>query len=130
MLRGPKNFFHWLNLPKQTQEKLPSLISGGEAQRAGIVRAVINTPNVLFADEPTGALNSANSKAVLDVFSSLHNRGQSIVMVTHDKESALRGNRIVYVKDGQISGECNLDDHTAPLKRKATFETFLLEMGW
>lgn len=51
-------------------------------------------------------------------------------MVTHDKESALRGNRIVYVKDGQISGECNLDDHTDPLKRKATFETFLLEMGW
>ncbi|MDW5565711.1 ABC transporter ATP-binding protein [Streptococcus mutans] len=130
VVKRAEELFSLVNLPKQTQEKLPSLISGGEAQRAGIVRAVINTPNVLFADEPTGALNSANSKAVLDVFSSLHNRGQSIVMVTHDKESALRGNRIVYVKDGQISGECNLDDHTDPLKRKATFEAFLLEMEW
>lgn len=68
--------------------------SGGEAQRAGIVRAVINNPNVLFADVPTGALNSANGTAVLDVFSSLHEKGQSIVMVTHDKKSALRGSRL------------------------------------
>ena len=125
-----KQLFKLVNLPVQTQEKLPPLVSGGEAQRAGIVRAVINNPNGVFADEPTGALNSANSKAVLDVFSALHNSGQSIVMVTHDKESALRGNRIVYVKDGRIFGECHLHDYLDSYKRKAKFEAFLLEMGW
>lgn len=130
IVKRAKQLFELVNLPEQTQEKLPPLVSGGEAQRAGIVRAVINNPNVLFADEPTGALNSANSKAVLDVFSALHNSGQSIVMVTHDKESALRGNRIVYVKDGRIFGECHLHDYLDSYKRKAKFEAFLLEMGW
>ncbi|EHJ52563.1 ABC transporter ATP-binding protein [Streptococcus macacae] len=125
-----KELFSLVNLPEQTQEKLPSAISGGEAQRAGVIRAIINDPNILFADEPTGALNSANSKAVLDIFSSLHKKGQSIVMVTHDKESALRGNRIVYIKDGQIFGECNLGNYSQSAERKAKFESFLIEMGW
>lgn len=126
-----KQLFSLVNIPEITWKKTPSQISGGEAQRAGIVRAVINNPNVLFADEPTGALNSANGTAVLDVFSSLHGKGQSIVMVTHDKKSALRGNRILYIKDGEIYGECNLGkfdpDNT---ERKEKFETFISEMGW
>lgn len=126
-----KQLFSLVNIPEITWKKTPSQISGGEAQRAGIVRAVINHPNVLFADEPTGALNSANGTAVLDVFRSLHEKGQSIVMVTHDKKSALRGNRILYIKDGKIYGECNLGkfdpDNT---ERKEKFETFISEMGW
>lgn len=127
-----KELFSLVNIPEHTQKKLPSLISGGEAQRAGIVRAVINEPAVLFADEPTGALNSANSAAVLDVFTSLHKeKGQSIVMVTHDKKSALRGSRIIYIKDGTLFGECELggfdpDDS----ERTAKFEKFIVEMGW
>ena len=68
---------------------------------------------MLFADESTGALNSGNSDAVLDVFTKLHCNGQSIIMVTHDKKSALRGNRIIYLKDGQIFGECDLEDFPA-----------------
>ncbi|MCX4353625.1 MAG: ATP-binding cassette domain-containing protein [Lachnospiraceae bacterium] len=100
-------------MPEETQKKFSSQISGGEAQRAGIVRAVINQPEVLFADESTGALNSGNSDAVLDVFTKLHCNGQSIIMVTHDKKSALRGNRIIYLKDGQIFGECDLEDFPA-----------------
>ncbi len=126
-----KQLFSLVNIPEITWEKTPSQISGGEAQRAGIVRAVINHPNVLFADEPTGALNSANGTAVLDVFSSLHEKGQSIVMVTHDKKSALRGSRILYIKDGKIGGECHLgkfDPNNA--ERCGHFEKFLTEMGW
>lgn len=103
-----EELFSLVNIPEKTWRKTSAQISGGEAQRAGIVRAVINHPNVLFADEPTGALNSANSAAVLDGFTSLHENGQSIVMVTHDKKSALRGNRIIYIRDGKIFGECDL----------------------
>lgn len=126
-----KELFSLVNIPEITWKKTSSQISGGEAQRAGIVRAVINNPNVLFADEPTGALNSANGTAVLDVFTSLHEKGQSIVMVTHDKKSALRGSRILYIKDGEIFGECDLGrfdpDNTERIQK---FETFITEMGW
>lgn len=126
-----EQLFSLVNIPETTWKKTPSQISGGEAQRAGIVRAVINQPNVLFADEPTGALNSANGTAVLDVFSSLHEKGQSIVMVTHDKKSALRGNRILYIKDGKISGECNLGKYEPDRSdRTERFEKFIVEMGW
>jgi putative ABC transport system ATP-binding protein len=106
-------------------------VSGGEAQRAGIVRAVINKPKILFADEPTGALNSNNSTAVLDVFTKLHGAGQSIIMVTHDKKTALRGNRVLYVKDGKIYGECDLGIYTNDSKERETkLNNFLTEMGW
>lgn len=126
-----KELFSLVNLPETTWKKTNSQISGGEAQRAGIVRAVINHPNVLFADEPTGALNSANGTAVLDVFSSLHEKGQSIVMVTHDKKSALRGSRILYIKDGEIFGECNLGKYDPDnAERTEQFEKFITEMGW
>lgn len=126
-----KQLFSLVNIPETTWKKTSSQISGGEAQRAGIVRVVINNPNVLFADEPTGALNSANGTVVLDVFSSLHEKGQSIVMVTHDKKSALRGNRILYIKDGEIFGECHLGKFKPyHAERTEKFEKFITEMGW
>lgn len=126
-----KQLFELVNIPEVTQRKMPSKISGGEAQRAGIVRAVINSPKVVFADEPTGALNSNNSQAVLDVLSKLHQAGQSIIMVTHDKKSALRGSRIIYLKDGQILGECQLGEYVSDTpERFHQLETFLAEMGW
>lgn len=71
-----KKLFNMVNIPEITQKKFHTQVTGGEAQRAGIVRAVINNPEVLFADEPTGALNSNNSLAVLDVFTKLHSEGQ------------------------------------------------------
>lgn len=126
-----KELFEMVNIPEVTQKKMPSKISGGEAQRAGIVRAVINRPKVVFADEPTGALNSNNSQAVLDVLSKLHQNGQSIIMVTHDKKSALRGSRIVYLKDGQVLGECQLGEYVSDTpERIHELESFLAEMGW
>ena len=129
--RRASELFDLVNIPEITQKKFSSQISGGEAQRAGIVRAVINQPKVVFADEPTGALNSNNSDAVLDVFTKLHCDGQSIIMVTHDKKSALRGNRVIYLKDGQIFGECDLGDYRSnDEERKEKLESFLAEMGW
>lgn len=130
-VKRAEELFDLVNIPEITRKKFPSQISGGEAQRAGIVRAVINKPEVVFADEPTGALNSNNSTAVLDVFTKLHREGQSIIMVTHDKKTALRGNRVLYVRDGKIFGECNLGEFTQEDKnREALLNSFLSEMGW
>lgn len=130
-IKRAKELFDLVNIPEVTRRKFPSQVSGGEAQRAGIVRAVINRPEVVFADEPTGALNSNNSTAVLDVFTKLHRDGQSIIMVTHDKKTALRGNRVLYVRDGKIFGECSLGLYTRDDKeREARLNGFLTEMGW
>ena len=87
---------------------------------------------MLFADEPTGALDSSSGQAVLDVFTSLHKDGQSIVMVTHDIKTALRGNRVIYLRDGSVVGEYKMplygtDDVTS---RRDSLQAFLNEMGW
>ena len=111
--------------------KFPNQLSGGEAQRVGIARALINDPKLVFADEPTGALNSHTGKAVLDVLTHFNEKGQSIVMVTHDITSARRGNRILYVKDGEIAGECNLGKYvTGDHERHQKLNDFLAKMGW
>lgn len=131
LIKRAKALFELVNIPEITQKKFSSQVSGGEAQRAGIVRAVINRPEVVFADEPTGALNSNNSEAVLNVFTQLHNDGQSIIMVTHDKRTALRGNRVLYIRDGQIFGECDLGKYDAENnERETALNSFLAEMGW
>ena len=126
VIKRAKELFNKVNLPETTIRKTVNQVSGGEAQRAGIVRAAINKPACLFADEPTGALNSENSKAVLDVFTNLNNDGQSIIMVTHDKRSALRGNRIIYLKDGKICGELRLDKYESDSEeRNLKLDNFL-----
>lgn len=120
-----------VGLTETIWRKFPSQLSGGENQRAAIVRALINRPKVVFADEPTGALNSASGKAVLDVLSEVNSSGQSVVMVTHDLTSARRGNRILYIKDGVIGGECHLGRYVSGDKdRHAKLLSFLSEMGW
>lgn len=91
--------------------RLPAQVSGGEAQRAAIARAMINDPGLLFADEPTGALNKSNSEEVLNLLTRLNQNGQSILMVTHDVRAALRGNRILYLEDGRLLDELNLPDY-------------------
>ena len=89
-----RELFQAVDISEETQNKFPSQISGGEAQRVGIVRALINSPEILFADEPTGALNSKTGLDVLNTLTSFNEEGQSLVMVTHDILSELRGNRI------------------------------------
>lgn len=126
-----RELFKKVNIKEATYRKTSRQVSGGECQRAGIVRAVINSPSVIFADEPTGALNSDNGTKVLDVLTEFNNIGESIIMVTHDKKSALRGNRIIYLKDGKIFGELSLEKYKENDKeRNEKLDQFLKEMGW
>ena len=121
-----------LGLDEEMQKKYPNQLSGGEAQRVGIVRAIINNPKILFADEPTGSLNSASGRDVLDIFTQVHENGQSIVMVTHDIKTALRGTRVIYLRDGSIVGEHRMakygDDDLKERRERLT--AFLDRMGW
>lgn len=131
LLKKAKELFAAVDLSEETQKKFPSQLSGGEAQRAGIVRALINTPEILFADEPTGALNSQTGLDVLDTLTEFNKQGQSVVMVTHDMRSARRGNRILYLKDGVILGECDLGKYVhGDRARHEKLSAFLTEMGW
>lgn len=123
-------------------KKFPNQLSGGQQQRVAMVRSVINNPEILFADEPTGALNSQNTDNVLDIMSDLNNDGQSIVMVTHTVKAAERGNRIIYLADGVISSEIEIGPYKGNYKddknpdqeiakeRHVKLKNFLQEMGW
>ena len=113
------------------KDRLPSEVSGGEAQRAAVARAVIGKPSILFADEPTGALNKANSEEVLNLLSSLYSEGQSVLLVTHDREAALRGNRILYLEDGVITGELDLPVYVGKDRsREEKLSAWLEGLGW
>ena len=131
LVERAKELFASVDIPKEMYGKFPTQISGGEAQRVGIVRALINTPEILFADEPTGALNSQTGLDVLNTLTDFNEQGQSVVMVTHDMRSARRGNRILYLKDGVILGECNLGKYVhEDMERHEKLSAFLSEMGW
>ncbi|NLX07029.1 MAG: ABC transporter ATP-binding protein [Phycisphaerae bacterium] len=84
---------------------LPSQLSGGERQRAAIVRAVMNQPVVLFADEPTGNLDATTGRQIIQVLMNLHRGGQTIVMVTHDQEIARTADRTIRLTDGRTRRE-------------------------
>jgi len=81
--------------------KFPSEVSGGQAQRAAIARAIIHEPELILADEPTGALDEETGYKILDIFTDLNKKGHTILMVTHDKSVAEKSARIIYVKDGK-----------------------------
>lgn len=131
LVQKAKELFAAVDIPEETQKKFPTQISGGEAQRVGIVRALINSPEILFADEPTGALNSKTGLDVLDVLTRFNEQGQSVVMVTHDVRSARRGNRILYLKDGAVLGECELGKYVSgDAERHEKLSAFLKSMGW
>lgn len=127
-----KLLLNQVNICKDSFNKFPSQLSGGEAQRVGIVRALINKPEIVFADEPTGALNSTNAQNVLDIMTKMNTEGQSVVMVTHDIKTALRANRILYLKDGVIIDELSIPKYTSneDTKRHEKLQGFLNEMGW
>ncbi len=122
--------------------KFPTQLSGGQQQRVAVVRGVINEPKVLFADEPTGALNSQNTINVLNILTDLNQSGQSIVMVTHTIKAAERGNRIIYLSDGVIADEIELGEYVGDYKdeknpnrekaveRHRKLKDFLQEQGW
>ncbi|MCM1058373.1 MAG: ABC transporter ATP-binding protein [Firmicutes bacterium] len=131
LIKRANELFQAVDIPPETRKKFPTQLSGGEAQRVGIVRALINSPEILFADEPTGALNSKTGLDVLDTLTRFNEGGQSVVMVTHDMRSARRGSRILYLKDGAILGDCRLGKYVrGDQARHKKLSAFLEEMGW
>ena len=114
------------------KDKLPSQVSGGEQQRVAIARGLINKPKILFADEPTGALNSAQGDNVMKILTDINEEGQTIVMVTHDIKVACRANRILFLKDGRIDGKLELERFEANKteERERQIFSFLKEKGW
>lgn len=129
LARRARELFHKVEIEDRDMRKFPSQLSGGQQQRVAVVRGVINKPELLFADEPTGALNSQNTENVLDILTELNNEGQSIVMVTHSIKAAERGNRVIYLADGIVKDEIDLTD-TKPQERHAKLKDFLAKMGW
>lgn len=126
-----KELLSKVDINKEAWNKFPTQLSGGEQQRVAVVRGIINSPALLFADEPTGALNSQNTNHVLDVLTELNEEGQTIVMVTHDMRCARRGNKVKYLQDGVITGELDLGAYESGHKeRHEKLRHFLQEMGW
>ncbi len=108
-------------------------VSGGQLQRACICRALINDPKILFADEPTGALNSKASNEVMAELTRLNKEGMTILLITHDIKVAARTDKILYLVDGNIEGQCQLGKFTEDSSRRERenkLSNWLLEMGW
>ena len=105
-------------------------VSGGQLQRACICRSMINDPAVIFADEPTGALNRTSSDEVMDELNKLNEGGTTIMLVNHDAKVAAKCTRVFYIVDGNISGECNINRELSLHERERALNNWLLEMGW
>lgn len=117
----------------ETADKDITEVSGGELQRACICRSLINKPKVIFADEPTGALNRASSDEVMDEIAKINSEGTTILLVTHDAKVAAKCSKVLYLVDGNIKGEYNLGSYTSPVdlrQRERTLNNWLMEMGW
>ena len=87
----------------------PSELSGGQQQRVAIARALVNNPSILFADEPTGNLDSQTGHDVMQLFHNLHQQGQTIILITHENEIAAEAQRVIYIKDGLIESDVKKD---------------------
>lgn len=108
-------------------------VSGGQLQRACICRSMINKPKMIFADEPTGALNRTSSEEVMEELSKLNQDGTTIMLVTHDARVAAKCSRVLFIVDGNIKGEYHLDKYTSPTQmreRERSINNWLMEMGW
>ena len=106
-------------------------VSGGQLQRACICRSMINDPKMIFADEPTGALNRASSDEVMEELVKLNSEGTTIMLVTHDVKVAAKCTRVMYIVDGNIKGEYDLSDCSTQIReRERALNNWLLELGW
>lgn len=108
-------------------------VSGGQLQRACICRSLINQPKIIFADEPTGALNKQNSIEVMEELTRLNKEGTSIMLVTHDMKVASKCERILYIEDGTIRDEISLEKYQ-PIEdmhaRERKVNDWLIKLGW
>lgn len=126
-----ETLFEQMNI-SHIKTHLPSQVSGGEQQRCAVARAVINSPKLLFADEPTGALNRKNTGEVLDLLNELNVQGQSVLMVTHDIKAAVRATRLLYLEDGRIIGELELPAYEKEKEksRETQVNAWLTSLEW
>lgn len=106
-------------------------VSGGQLQRAGICRALINSPEIIFGDEPTGALNSKSTQEIMDIFSEINEDGTAVMLVTHDAKVAARSERVLFMRDGKIVTELLLTKfaRTDIDSRVEEVTTKMLELG-
>lgn len=102
-------------------------VSGGQLQRAAICRALINNPKIIFADEPTGALNSSSTLAVMDILNTINREGTAILLVTHDAKVAARADRVIFLTDGKVESECKLGKYKGDSQELAKRENKLLD---
>lgn len=107
-------------------------VSGGQLQRACICRSMINSPKLLFADEPTGALNRTASTEVMDELEKLNADGTTIMLVTHDSKVAAKCKRVLYIVDGNIKGEFIMpqDDKLSQTDKERKLNNWLMDLGW
>lgn len=105
-------------------------VSGGQLQRACICRSLMNEPEILFADEPTGALNQSAAAEVMAELTKLHREGTAVLIVTHDSKVAARCDRVLYLLDGRIRGELALNQTTDSKHREDQVNRWLRGMGW
>ena len=105
-------------------------VSGGQLQRACICRSMINRPQMIFADEPTGALNRTASDEVMAELEKLNSEGTTLMLVTHDAKVAARCTRVLFIVDGNIKGEYNINRAQSLRDRERVLNNWLLEMGW
>lgn len=108
-------------------------VSGGQLQRACICRSMINMPKIIFADEPTGALNKQNSFDVMELLNRINSEGTSILLVTHDMKVASKCERVLYIEDGDIRDEITLGKRNSKQEdreRERTLNDWLIKLGW
>lgn len=108
-------------------------VSGGQLQRACICRSLINHPKIIFADEPTGALNQQSSKEVMKILNQVNEEGTSIMLVTHDLKIAAQCEKVLYIEDGNIRDEIQLGkfkSETDKKDRERTLNQWLMDLGW
>lgn len=127
-----RKLMHKLGI-SETADNAVTEVSGGQLQRACICRSLINAPKIIFADEPTGALNKQNSIEVMSEFNRINEEGTTIMLVTHDMKVASRCERILYIEDGVIRDEMHLGKWRDALDqgtRERTLNDWLMKLGW
>lgn len=127
-----RELMHKLGISEIAENDI-SQVSGGQLQRACICRSLINSPRMIFADEPTGALNQQNSREVMNELNRINQDGTTIMLVTHDMKVAAKCDRIMYIEDGSIKGEIALGKFikdSSIKERERKVSNWLMEMGW